>query len=520
MSASPADTRISKSPAASPPTEAEAKLECRACKDTTCAAPLIDGSPDEAVACGCGCAGDAVHINCALKAHFMPSDEEGNSPHDLLRVCEVCGTLFSPEVRLKIAQQLTLLVADEEDESLEKLEIAVRLCFELISVGKLEQSKALIVDVMTKVRRVVEVDDECGQELLYNALAAMAAVLAAMDDDAAALPVLEEQVALLRRIYMEKPFRFTTICNLAVCKATLGDFAGAEPLMIEVVDGLRRIRGADDEQTLHSVGNLAKLYGATGKFTLERPLREDLLERSRRVFGAQADETVVAACSLGEVLVSLQDLRAEAAYQEAYDISVAKYNEQHPVVQQLKQNLANLAQIRQRQERIPTAAEVLQSHPDAAAAIQRDPIGAAAFMQEVLRETIEEHGEDHQNVRRAAVLLHAARAMAAQVMVQQMLGGLLGGALGAGGLQIQVELPAGLAQGQDPDDDDDGPTVTSPGSATSSSGSDSSDETVDAGTKRGQDGAAVAQEGGAEADAEAEAEVVTDTRTAKRTRRE
>jgi tetratricopeptide (TPR) repeat protein len=138
---------------------------------------------------------------------------------------------------------------------------------------------------------------------------------------------------------------FNAMNELAFVLKKQGNFAGAEPLYQEAINGLRRVRGDDDPQTLTSRSNLAVMYLELGRLAEALPVHQDVLARRRRVLGNQHPDTYQSLNNLASTLRQANRLaEAEALYREALGAPRSAAGENHPDTLKIIHNLALVLQ--------------------------------------------------------------------------------------------------------------------------------------------------------------------------------
>jgi tetratricopeptide (TPR) repeat protein len=113
--------------------------------------------------------------------------------------------------------------------------------------------------------------------------------------------------------------------NLASLYEKQGEYASAEPLLVQALEGYRQKLGADHPQTLTAQHKLAELYRATGEEARAEPLHTGILEARRRTLGKDDPEVAVALAQLGLNLLRQQKYaEAEPLLRECLKIRTEK----------------------------------------------------------------------------------------------------------------------------------------------------------------------------------------------------
>src|SRR5262245_14514178 len=139
----------------------------------------------------------------------------------------------------------------------------------------------------------------------------------------------------------EHPITLTALHNAALFYLQL--YREAEPLLVKVVDGRRRVLGANHRDTLRSQLTLAQLYHTRGQVDKAQPLYEKTLETSRRALGAEHPRTLL--CMNGLATLYMQQgeyARAEPLYLEALEGSRRVLGAGHPNTLMVHNNLIDL----------------------------------------------------------------------------------------------------------------------------------------------------------------------------------
>ena len=96
------------------------------------------------------------------------------------------------------------------------------------------------------------------------------------------------------------------------------EFDEAEPLLVEVLEGRRRLYGPEHPKILPTMNNLAELYKETGRYAEAEPLYIKALELREETLGADHPRTLISTFNLGELYGDSGEFdRAEAYFATA-----------------------------------------------------------------------------------------------------------------------------------------------------------------------------------------------------------
>ena len=112
---------------------------------------------------------------------------------------------------------------------------------------------------------------------------------------------------LERVLGMENPDTLMIVNNLAGLLDSKGDYAGAETLCRQALEGKERVLGKDHPDTLTSLNNLASLLKSKGDYTGAEPLYRRALEGYERELGKDHPDTLTSLNYLASLLHSKGD---------------------------------------------------------------------------------------------------------------------------------------------------------------------------------------------------------------------
>ncbi|MEE8412298.1 MAG: serine/threonine-protein kinase, partial [Acidobacteriota bacterium] len=109
------------------------------------------------------------------------------------------------------------------------------------------------------------------------------------------------------------------------------EFEQAELLLVEVLEGRRRLFGPQDPRTLPTMNNLAELYRETGRYEDAEPLYVTALELREKMLGADHPRTLISTFNLGDMYLGSGQLDlAEAYLVKARDGFQRVLGDEHP----------------------------------------------------------------------------------------------------------------------------------------------------------------------------------------------
>ena len=104
--------------------------------------------------------------------------------------------------------------------------------------------------------------------------------------------------------------------EIAIARASQGEWKEAEELLGQVVETRRKVLGAEHPHTLTSLNNLAMAYAAQGRWTEAKELEMAVIITRNKVLGAEHPSTLISCGNLASVH------RAQGQYQEAEKLGV------------------------------------------------------------------------------------------------------------------------------------------------------------------------------------------------------
>lgn len=179
--------------------------------------------------------------------------------------------------------------------------------------------------------------------LTLNSTSNYALLLLATGDLAGGAPLLrrtlEAQSATLGEEHADTQI---TMNNLAVALRWQNKLDEAEPLYRRVLE-LRRAAGPLDTQGLQTVNNYASLQHSRGDFAAAEALYREALDGHRALSGPDGPEAILTLNNLGKLLMDVGRLEeAEAAMREGHGRAVRVYGEEHPTTLSAANNLGKL----------------------------------------------------------------------------------------------------------------------------------------------------------------------------------
>ena len=252
-------------------------------------------------------------------------------------------------------------------------------------------------------------------EVQAEMLGVMGRVYQRMDLFDKAKPLLEEALALSRRVHGPEHERVAQgLHDLGVLRRQTGNLTAAGPLLEDALAMRRRLLGAEHKDVADTLEALADLYGTRGEGPLESVIREALAIR-RKVLGEGHRDTVSSLNWLGLLLLQEKSdvAGAEPLLREGLAANRKLLGEGHPDVARALGNLAIAAEARgayaeaealQRQALSISRAALGDRHLDVGVTLynlgwtlrlQGRYDEAAAAVEEALRITRPVLGDDH-----------------------------------------------------------------------------------------------------------------------------
>jgi hypothetical protein len=143
--------------------------------------------------------------------------------------------------------------------------------------------------------------------------------------------------------------QFCCDCNVSIAMELsllylfTGNYAAAEPLLLECRDTLTHLYGPEHEKTLTCAHNLGKLYVTLGRYAAAEPLLLQCLEASDRVLGCDHPGSILHAVNLGELYERQgKFLAAEPLHQRSLRLSEQTLGPNHPSTLNRMTNLGNV----------------------------------------------------------------------------------------------------------------------------------------------------------------------------------
>jgi len=237
--------------------------------------------------------------------------------------------------------------------------------------------------------------------------------LQARGDYAAAEPLLLESLAMMRRLGDDDDVA-TQLNNIGMFEQATGDPEGAEPYLQEAL-AVRRGMLPDPHPFLAlSLVNLAGVFDELGRFEDAERLEREALAMRRRLYGDEHDDVAGSLNNLAGLLEKKGDLAgAEDMYRESLATHRRLLGEEHPSVATVMNNLAAVIRSRGRlDEAEPLYREALEmrrkllgsDHVSVAISLnslgrlaldQRDFATAESLYDEVHRILVEQFDEGH-----------------------------------------------------------------------------------------------------------------------------
>jgi tetratricopeptide (TPR) repeat protein len=219
----------------------------------------------------------------------------------------------------------------------ETLEAKELLVIQLRRQGKYEECESVTRDVLEQRRRMQ------GPEHLetLNALNEQGICLMDRGKLPEAVAAFREAVGPQRRL--DATELSSTLNNLGVALMRQRDFAGAEPVIREVIERRRRALGENHPLTVSTLSNMAMVLVDLGKFPEAERLAQEALEKCRRHFGSEHVNTLTAMNVTGQVYMRQSKYdQTEPLYREAFETGRRVLGESHPDVIIWTTNLAFL----------------------------------------------------------------------------------------------------------------------------------------------------------------------------------
>ncbi|MCC6660980.1 MAG: serine/threonine protein kinase [Phycisphaerales bacterium] len=166
-----------------------------------------------------------------------------------------------------------------------------------------------------------------------NTLYELGEVQQAAGDAAAAEASLREALGIYRAAHgNDHPSVWTTLDAIAQLLIRVrGDYAGAEPLIREALEGRSRLFGEAAGETALSVATLARLYRSTGRLDEAEEAQHRALSALRLVYGPDRSYIAISEHELGLIAEERsQPDRAEAPFRESLRINTLAFGNAHP----------------------------------------------------------------------------------------------------------------------------------------------------------------------------------------------
>jgi CHAT domain-containing protein/tetratricopeptide (TPR) repeat protein len=169
----------------------------------------------------------------------------------------------------------------------------------------------------------------------------------AMGDYARAEPLLiEERDVYKKALGVDHPSYAASLNNLATLYQATGDYARAEPLLREAREIAKKALGVDHPRYATSLNNLAALYHAMGDYARAEPLLIEAREIAKKALGVDHPSYATSLNNLAELYHAMGDYaRAEPLLIEARDVLKKALGVDHPSYAASLNNLAMLYQV-------------------------------------------------------------------------------------------------------------------------------------------------------------------------------
>jgi tetratricopeptide (TPR) repeat protein len=126
--------------------------------------------------------------------------------------------------------------------------------------------------------------------------------LSRLDDDVAALELLQEFLAASQRTFGEENSNTLVISgNLATLHQKMGNIAEATRLTTETLEVQKRTVGLQDDDTISTMMNLGVFHKISKDYDAALPLLQQSMEFRRQLYGFEHPKTLCSAFNLGEL---------------------------------------------------------------------------------------------------------------------------------------------------------------------------------------------------------------------------
>ncbi len=225
-----------------------------------------------------------------------------------LTIARILNTNGRLEQALVQAERAVTLLRQAHEGDHDDLAAAIcevgRLCNRL---GRLQDCERHSREAMAMYDRLRVGDDYQRAALRNN----VGDVMRAQGHAAAALPLLVDSVAMLRRLGGDQGTLAMAVDNLAQAKEDLGASDEAQTLWEEALAIRRRVHAGDHPDLAVGINNLAVQYWTRGDRAHAEPLFDEALAMRRRMF--HGDHPVVAEALMNVAFVRISNGKAAAA---------------------------------------------------------------------------------------------------------------------------------------------------------------------------------------------------------------
>ncbi len=241
------------------------------------------------------------------------------------------------EARPLLEKSLRLRLRLRGDRDAEVADSQYSLAMLLHRQGEDDRAETLHRAALATRRAVLPAEDT----RIADSLAGLAAVV---DEASEAEPLLEEALAIRRRVSGPAHSQVGNILNqLGMIRHSQGRLDEAERLYREAVDVQRRALGDLHPLTASSLHNVAALLRKRGRLEESEALFREVLAIKERIYEKDHPATADTLGYLGHVLRDRGDLPgAEAAYRRALEINRARRGPAHPATLSALRNLGRL----------------------------------------------------------------------------------------------------------------------------------------------------------------------------------
>jgi serine/threonine protein kinase len=227
-----------------------------------------------------------------------------------------------------------------------------------------------------------------------------------------------DEAEKLRQLFADTLGSISESGDLLQAKGRLDE---AESMHREVLEGRRRVLGADHPDTLASVNNMGAVLQAQGKLKDAEVLYKEALDEGRRVYGEEHPHTIALLSNYAGVLRSMgRFAEAEPLYRQALEQHRRVWGEEHPNTIMSLNNYAHVLQMFGRSvEAEPLFKQALEQsrrvwgeeHPDTIRSLNNYAVvlaslGRVAEAEPLFREALARFrrllGDDHPNTKRLA----------------------------------------------------------------------------------------------------------------------